>query len=67
MLKKMKDLKSFSSCKSHGFQGLNFEGQNISTPSMDTKEITADLALGGPPIKQAFVTILLEKTTATKN
>ena len=40
---------------------------------MDTNEITADLALGGPPIEQAFVRILkstpiqmLQKTTATK-
>jgi hypothetical protein len=32
----------------------DFRGQNlrvhISTPLMDTKEIIADLALGGPPI-----------------
>ena len=40
---------------------------------MDTNEITADSALGGPPIEQAFVRILvstpiqmLQKTTATK-
>ena len=42
---------------------LDFRGQNlrvhISTPLMDTKKISADFAMGGPPIYESFVRILV--------
>ena len=42
---------------------LDFRGQNlrvhISTPLMDTKKNSVDFAMGGPPIYESFVRILV--------
>ena len=42
---------------------LDFRGQNlrvhISTPLMDAKKISADFEMGGPPIYESFVRILV--------